>query len=374
VPCGQTRRHGWSNSRWQLCWFSVACWLTGGCDFLAPPPTPTDLPTDCAQITNLFSVQDLLDVAGHPCRDWVDGVYGRVARSSFASATIYTRNTSFGTGVLLSAVHTLGVGWFGPASTDIPAMVHHPIDETGVARLFLIEENGSALSTLASPLFNLYNPALSAETNRDQFRDIPPREDFYFGVVDAQKLPTSPFLESPDPLQDQPLPLYDPNGVTTSTNAIAEAAPGQLALLVGFPAEGLLRGEPAASVARILDDEAAIDAVDQLADAMDEEGDIPYDAEAELLLIGEAIPGMSGGGAFDSNGRLLGIIVRASEPIEGRQYIRAVRATFAVSQLESAINELPAEVSEAVAPYLDQSLLSTETPPLTVLRSQRLRP
>ena len=59
-------------------------------------------------------------------------------------------------------------------------------------------------------------------------------------------------------------------------------------MLVGFPASGETAGKLSASVGMVLSDEEATAVVNALAETNDVEGEIAYDAEAELLVRGYA--------------------------------------------------------------------------------------
>ena len=317
------------------------------------PSEPASLPDNCDSKTGLFSPFSVLEADDHPCRPWVESVYGRAARSSNASAAVWTTQTESGAGLLVSAVHTLGVGWYTPAGQDVPEVLQDPAATTGVPRIFLITSNGAAVDDRATPMFDLYNPAIPGEENANFFFDILPRHDFFVAVVDDQKIDVSPLVGMPELLRNEPPALFDPAGLAMGTPTYAAAEPGELVMMIGFPGSGTLAGQLAASVGRVLDDDEAEQAIVDLAAAGDVEGDIAYDAEVEMLVEGEALGGMSGSGVFDTAGRLVGVLVRASDPLEGTRYIRAVRMTFIASELEGAFADLPPIDQEAVAPYVE---------------------
>lgn len=317
------------------------------CRFDAPP-----LPSSCDQVTELFAVADVLAGNEHPCAEWLDIVHGRVARSSAASASVYSRNTTYGTGVLVSALHVLGVGWFGADGEALVATAHDPAAEMGVPRITLIHPDGVALNDQLSPMFDLYNPDVPADQHTDSFRDLLPRHDFHFAVVDSQLLPVFP-LGLGEPLNDEPPAMYDPAGITTSSVTFTDAAADDLVIIVGFPSGGGFFGAMAASVGRVLSGDEAEQAIEFLATAGDEEGGIAYDAEAEIMIEGHALPGMSGGGVFDRDGLQVGVIVRASDPIDGLQYVRAVRMVFAVGRLNAALENLDQAQRERIQPYIE---------------------
>ncbi len=313
-----------------------------------PTPTPA-----CDDITVLFSAEKVLADLDGDCFAWVDAVHGRAVRQSVGSASIWSRRAEAGSGLLTGAVHTLGVGWFGPEGTDIPERMSNPADKTGVPRLFLFHPDGSGPDELASPLFDMYNPAIPAEVNQDAFRDVLPRNDFFVAVVDSQKLDVGLLAPTPEPLVNETLPLYDPAGVTTTEPTHADPGEGDLVLLMGFASTGDLAGELAASVGRVLSDGEAQSVIEMLANAQDEEGDIPHEPEVEMIIEARAVTGMSGGAAFNRDGQQVGILIRASDVHDGTQYVRAVRMAYVVARLAAAFDDLSPEDQAVLQQYLE---------------------
>ena len=95
-----------------------------------------------------------------------------------------------------------------------------------------------------------------------------------------------------------------------------------------------------------------------LRDIGDEEGELAYDAEAEMILEGQALPGMSGSGVFDLEGRLVGVLVRGSTESNAPMHIvRAVRVPFIAGRIHETFESLEAEQRLAVQPFLDSNLI-----------------
>ena len=304
----------------------------------------------CDDVSPLFVVEEVLDGAGGSCREWVDSSFGRAVRGSRGSASIWSRRSEHGTVLVVGAVHTLGEGWFGPSDTAVMESIVNPEDQIGVPRLFLIRPDGSGPDALASPWFGLYNPTIAAERNNNLMQRLLPREDFYIAVTDSQKLDVSGLPRLVEPIIKEEVPLYDPAATTTTVPTWADAAGGDLLLLLGYPNEA---GVLTASVGRVLSHDEATQAVATLADLGDEEGNIPYDAEVEMITQGEAVAGMSGGPAVDEDGRLVGIVVRATEAYDGLQYVRAVRMSYVVSRLTAGLEGLDSKTRQAIQGYLE---------------------
>ena len=314
------------------------------------PATSSPAITDCDGPTPLAPVTRFLDTAPQPCRVWVDAAYGRVVNATTGSATVWSRRTEHGTALVVGAVHTLGLGWLGAADTAVSESLQNPAETMGIPRLFLIRSDGSGLENLASPWFGLYNPAIAAERNNNLLHDLLPREDFYVAVADSQKLDVSGLPPPVAPLTRAEVPLYDPTGATTSATTWAHAVAGELVLLVGYPNSS---GELTASIGRVLSDDESGQTITQLAALGDVEGDIAYDADVEMMIQGRAVAGMSGGAAFDRGGRLVGILVRATDEHEGVQHVRAVRMSWVVERLEAAFTDLDSTTQSAIADFIE---------------------
>jgi hypothetical protein len=71
-----------------------------------------------------------------------------------------------------------------------------------------------------------------------------------------------------------------------------------------------------------------------------------------MFIEGSAITGMSGGGAFDTDGRVVGILVRASTEHPTRQFVRAVRMSYVVARVRQAVEALEPDRRQAVETYL----------------------
>lgn len=153
-----------------------------------------------------------------------------------------------------------------------------------------------------------------------------------------------------DPIITDAVPMYDPTAATTTDPTWADAVEGDFVLLLGYPQT---TGELTASVGRVLSDYEAEQAVAALADMGDPEGGVAYDPEAEMIIRGEAIAGMSGGAAVDLEGRLVGILVRATDVHDGEQYVRAVRMSWVVARLAEAFEKLTPAGQEAIRGYLE---------------------
>lgn len=308
----------------------------------------------CDRPSSLFlDVPEVLADAKHPCHAWVEAVHRRVFRQTLDSAVLWSRRTKHETGVLVTAMHTLGGGWFGPGGEPIKQELFDPTtQDEGVPRLFAPDAKGSFASA-ASALWPLYVPAVPGDETRGKLEDILPRHDFVLAAVDGQTFttPHPGLAPAAGKIQTRKLELDDANRATTATPTFAAAKAGDVVMLVGVPKGHVVAF---ASVARVLDAREVAAAQDFLRKANDEEGSIAYDPEAELFLEGHGVGGMSGGGAFDREGNLVGVIVRGSieKGPNGVPYTRVVRMPFIVAQVRAAVAALPAPKRAAIELWL----------------------
>ncbi|WP_236517615.1 trypsin-like peptidase domain-containing protein [Sandaracinus amylolyticus] len=324
-------------------------WLLGIALSLAACSRADDRPIDaavpldasasgCDTPTALLDLEAQIATGHATCRGWADAVRGRVLVNGFASAVIWsTRTTSEPPlGVMVGAVHVLGPGWFGgEPGTDVAERLAAPSDdELGIMRVRVRTASGAIDRTFVSPQWITYRPAIPAAQHQD-VTTILPRHDLFVGLVDGHRAQDDLLAPMPPTFAERSaLAIHDPGGLADDERSFVDATPGSLVMLIGYPQAGPEGG--AFSIGRVLDDDDARAAIEWLADQGDEEGDIAYEPEVEAIVEGHAVAGMSGGGAFDRDGRLVGVLVRASDPEAERQYVRVVRMRYVASSITRA--------------------------------------
>ena len=280
-----------------------------------------------------FSVQEAITVGEHPCAPWLEAVRGRAGKNGSGSFALWSVRTQSGVGLMVSANHVLGEGWFAQGGEPATRTLQFIDTEGGIGRLSLPPADGNIDESWGlSPLFRLFNSAIPADQTGDGLAHVVPRHDYFVGVVDGQRVhPSGGAFPIPGPLQLAPLPLYDPLALAAGAPTWGEARAGDRVLLVGYP-----QGEHADlggySVGIVLDEPEIEDVLAVLARQGDEEGDIAYDVDAEFIVHASASVGMSGGPVFDEYGRLLGIMVRAT--LDEPRIVRVVRMSWIVGDLE----------------------------------------
>jgi hypothetical protein len=100
----------------------------------------------------------------------------------------------------------------------------------------------------------------------------------------------------------------------------------------------------------IVDDAVARDV---LLHAEEEEASVPYDPEVELVVEARAVSGMRGGGAFDADGKFVGVMVRGTTTkVDGKYFTRVVRASFIRAHMKAALDETEAGLRERIGQFL----------------------
>lgn len=298
-------------------------------------------------------IEDVLNGDDRPLIDLLNNVRGSIGKRGPGSKTVWSRKNDFGLGIYLSANHLIGLDTWqtrGEKFIDI-RMVNNGIFETSQ----LPPLNGSwQLGDILSADFLLYHSDISERATNTT---ILPEEDFYIGIVDNQKTVGQLVAQRPDLVQiGQPLEMYDPSNRTTAAQTWGTSVAGEKAILVGYPRDASSYPNGAVVYGTILTDAEAQAAVNALKQAGDSEGNIPYEPEVEFFVAGSAIQGMSGGGAFNSSGQCLGIMVRASDTQGAPRITRVIKTTYIRQKLVNYYNTLPQSDQDKFGPFVNGEL------------------
>jgi hypothetical protein len=320
---------------------------------VTPPPSNDAAPIPDAAVRPCDDKVEAVSTglaAHHPCRAWLAKTYARVVMlAPYGSGVVWSLDTERRTGLLLSAAHVFQF------TRDV---------RFGARRGFVDPERGAAerwlacvpgASAIAKPrgpsVTMLYWPG-SKTVPRYGWNTILPEDDFLLAAL-AGDLDASDCATATNGSADASFQIFTrPTGAPALDLAptalpIAALATGTDVLVIGYP-----EGRPQTySVARVLDDAQATRRVAELANAGDDEGVIPYSKRVEFLADGAVGAGPSGGGIFDRDGKLVGILVRGSHA--GPPTIRAVRATYILEQLRAAWQKSP---DKKLAGYLDRAI------------------
>lgn len=264
-------------------------------------------------------------------------VRGSVGRRGSGSKTIWSRKNDYELGLYLSANHVYNITGWSSRNSQIFDLSN---ENLGIFETSQIPpENGNIIlgNTLIAD-FPLMHFSISPSVTNNT---ILPEEDFYLGIVDNQRVEQSPLAKYPEIVQkSNPLKLYDPENRTKATQTWNIPIYGQKAIAVGYPQDRTNYPNGAVAYGKIVSDAEARNIMLKLKEAGDSEGDISYNSTVEFLIEAEALPGMSGGGVFNSEGQLLGIMVRASNEVDAPKIIRVVKITHIKSKLIEFYNSL----------------------------------
>ena len=294
----------------------------------------------------LIEVNAILE-ANEACASWVDAVRGRVGRGVQGSFVVWSRRSPRGPALIASALHTVGLDWFGAGPEGLAERLAPP--RSGRVWLWPTPADGGEIDPGAmSALYDLYNVASPADGR------WLPKDDVFVGVMDGISDRSAPWESAvDDPPLPGPVPLYDPYEATLQEPTWAGAIAGSRVAVIGFPREARRETDTQqVSLGRVLYDDEAHRLIDDQA-TEDRLDNIPYDPDVEILVDATIATGMSGGGVFDQEGRWIATIVRSLTASGARPHARAVRASFLVSRLEAAYRALPPEQAAAVAEYLE---------------------
>jgi len=281
-------------------------------------------------------------------------VRGSVGKRSSGSKAIWSRKNDFGLGIYLSANHVNGVSSWGTRNARYFNIKTEKVGVFERSQIPPIDGKIDLGKTLIAD-FPLLHFDIS---NNATDQTILPAEDFYLGIVDNQRKEQSLLSEHPEAVDtDSPLQLYDPTNRTIASKTWNNPIAGQYAIGVGFPQDMINYPNGAVVYAKILTDNEAEQAIIQLKGMNDVEGNIPYNSNVEFFIQESAVEGMSGGGVFNSEGQLLGIMVRSSDTQNAPKITRVVKLSYIRTKMLTYFNNLPVQDKLILQPFLSGELV-----------------
>lgn len=302
---------------------------------------------------NVSKMEDVLKGDNQTLIDLLQKVRGSVGKRGSGSKTIWSRKNDYELGLYISANHVYGVtNWTDRAAQffDLNA------ENTGIfesSQIPQINGNIGLGNTLIADFPLMHCGITGNATNAT----VLPEEDFYLGVIDNQRIEKSPFSKYPDYLQkSEPLQMFDPSSRTKANNTWNTAIAGQMAMVVGYPndTEGFPNG--AVVYGKIFTESEAANIMIELKAIGDPEGVIPYNSNVEFFVDAQAISGMSGGGVFNADGQLLGIMVRATDNVKSPKIIRVVKMSYIKSKMASFYSGLSTTNKRKIEPFINGEL------------------
>lgn len=302
---------------------------------------------------SVSSIEQVLNSGNISLIQLLDRVRGSVGRRGPGSKTIWSRKNEYGLGLYVSANHVYGINtWSSRSAQSFDLYIHN----SGIFETSQIPPASGSISlgkTLSAdfPLlhFNI-SPNVTDQT-------IHPLEDFYLGVIDNQRTEQAPVAKYPSLVQTGfPLQMYDPFGRTKATRTWADPIAGEQAIAIGYPRDQVNYPNGAVCYGKILSDIEAEQVMLKLKIAGDSEATVTYRPQAEFFVDAAAVAGMSGGGVFNAQGQLLGIMVRASNHRQGPKIIRVVKMSFIKSRLMEFYESLPQQQKLKIEPFIGDEL------------------
>tara|TARA_B100000809_G_scaffold99764_1_gene98308 strand:- start:126 stop:1154 length:1029 start_codon:yes stop_codon:yes gene_type:complete len=314
-------------------------------------PNPIN-PPPSIDIVGLSKIEDILNGDDQNLIDLLNIVRGSVGKKGPASKTIWSRKNDYGLGLYISANHVYNInGW----SSRDAEFFDITSENLGVFETSQIPPtNGDIVwgNTLIADFPLIHFDISPSATNTN----ILPSEDFYLGIIDNQRVEQGDFPQYPNLVQiNTPLDMYDQYNRTKLDQTWNIPYDGENTMLVGYPQDKENYPNGAVAIGKILSDLEAETIINELKVVGDSEGDIPYNSLVEFFAEATGLAGMSGGGAFNSDGQLLGIMVRASDVENAPKVIRVVKIAHIRSKLTEFYNGLSQTDKEKI-----NSLISGE--------------
>lgn len=313
----------------------------------------SDEPTIPKSDLKVSKIEEVLNGDDQNLIKLLNRIRGSVGRRGPASKTIWSRKNDYGLGLYISANHVYGLSGWNSRNAQFFDLSS---ENLGIFETSQIPP-GNGMVTLGNTLiadFPFMHFDISAGVTNTT---ILPAEDFYLGIIDNQRIEQGPLVKHPDLVKTAvPLQMYDPDNRAKATQTWADPVTGEKAVGVGYPQDVVSYPNGAVAYGKILSDSEAADVIQQLKIAGDSEGDIPYQARTEFFVEAQAIAGMSGGGVFNSEGQLLGIMVRSSDQEKAPKIIRVVKVSYIKLKMTEFYNGLPESGKNKVRPFINGEL------------------
>jgi len=314
--------------------------------------TPTPNPPSGIVGTNLIKLEEALNNTNTDFVTLINKIRGSIGTNGPGSKVIWSKKNDYKVGLFVSANHVYGINTW-------PSLNEEFIDIVAINNgIFLGSKipptNGSIqLTNELIANFALYHPLISSNASNTT---ILPKDDFYLGVIDNQRIMDNGLGNYPTFVQTStPLQMYDPNNRTQAAQTWSVTEATQIVIAIGYPQDKATYPNGAVSTGKVYSDLEAENTIRSLKLKGDIEGAIPYNREVEFLANVEAIAGMSGGGVFNTDGQLLGIMVRATK-LNGKPVLRVVRITYIKQKMNAFYNTLTVTNKNKMKPFISGEL------------------
>ncbi len=324
--------------------------FTAGCkkkDPILVPPPPTGIIN-----TNLIKIEDALGNSDPNFVNLVNMVRGSVGTNGPGSKVVWSRKNDYKLGLFVSANHVYGINTWPSLNEEF---INLSEINNGIflgSRIPPINGNVNLPNELIAS-FSIYHPLITSNTTNTT---LYPKDDFYLGVIDNQRMIDNGLGNYPKLVQTSiPLQMYDPNNRTQTNQTWADVQANENVIAIGYPQDKISYPNGAVSTGKIYSDTEAENIVESLKLKNDVEGQIPYNANVEFMAKIHAIAGMSGGGVFNASGQLLGVMVRATA-LNGEPILRVVRMKFIKQKINTFYNSLSTTEKNKIRPFISGEL------------------
>jgi hypothetical protein len=302
--------------------------------------------------TNLMKIEEALNHSNTDFVNLVNNTRGRVGTNGSGSKVVWSKKNNFNLGLFVSANHVYGI-------TSWPSLNDEFIDIASVNNGIYLgsqmpQTNGNPnLTNELIANFGLYHPTIPGNASNTT---ILPENDFYLGILDNQRIIDNGFGDYPNLVQTAiPLQIFDPNNKTLSNQTWSVSNAGDTAIAIGYPQDKTSYPNGAIATGKVYSNAEAENIIQLLKLSADSEGDIPYNPQVEFLANIDAVAGMSGGGVFNADGQLIGVMVRATT-LNGEPVLRAIRMSFVVQKLHDFYNHLTTTDKNKLQPFISGEL------------------
>jgi hypothetical protein len=302
--------------------------------------------------TNLIKIEDALMHSNTDFVNLVNSTRGRVGTNGSGSKVVWSKKNNFNLGLFVSANHVYGI-------TSWPSLNEEYIDIASVNNgIYLGSQipptNGNtSLTNELIANFGLYHPEIPASATNTT---ILPENDFYIGIIDNQRIIDNGFGQYPNLVQTAfPLQIFDPNHRLLSNQTWAVPNAGDTAIALGYPQDKTSYPNGAIETGKVYSNAEAENIIQLLKLSADSEGDIPYNPQVEFLANIDAVAGMSGGGVFNADGQLIGVMVRATT-LHGEPVLRAIRMSYITQKLNGFYNTQTISDKNKLQPFISGEL------------------
>lgn len=311
---------------------------------IEPSPNPNTKVID----TGLIKIEDALNSTNADFVNLINKVRGSVGTNGPGSKVIWSRKNRYNLGLFISANHVYGINTW-------PSLNQEFIDISAINNgIFLGSQipqiNGNiGLSNILIANFGLYHPHIPANSTNTT---INPKDDFYLGIIDNQRIVDNGLANYPTKVQTSiPLQMFDPNNRTQATQTWASVKANDIVIALGYPQEKITYPNGAIATGKVHSDTEAENIIKALKQSGDVEGTIPYNPDVEFLAKVDAVAGMSGGGVFNADGQLLGIMVRATK-LNTEPVLRVIRITYIKQKINSFYISLSLTDKNKIRPFI----------------------